>query len=213
MSTARLTPAVALLLAAACRTPPPAPPAPARAPDRVWFSGTSNIRRFTCRTDSARVALALPDGATVDRILGGDTATVAATLALPVTTLDCGIRTQSRHLHEALKAPTAPSIEFRLARYRLADSGAAPGSPDVRVALDGTLRIAGTERPVTLAGVVHRDASGAVRLTGEHFLRPTDFGVAPPRRFAGLLRVRDAVTVHWDVALRPAHAASADAAR
>jgi len=38
---------------------------------------------------------------------------------------------------------------------------------------------------------------GAVR----HRIGITDFGVAPPRRFAGLLRVRDRVTVHFDVAL------------
>jgi hypothetical protein len=27
----------------------------------------------------------------------------------------------------------------------------------------------------------------------------TDFGVQPPRRFAGLLRVRDQIVVHFDI--------------
>jgi hypothetical protein len=36
----------------------------------------------------------------------------------------------------------------------------------------------------------------ATNATGAH-------GVAPPRRFGGLLRVRDRVTVHFDVSLDP----------
>lgn len=215
MSVARPAIAAALLVAAACHAPRPAAlaPAPERAPDRVWFTGESNIRRFTCRTDSARVALALPAGATVDAILAGDTSAVAATLALPVATLDCGIGTQSKHLHEALKAAAAPTIEFRLAGYRLADYRLGRGGIDTPVELRGTLRVAGAERPVTLAGMLHRDSSGALRLRGEQHLRPTDFGVTPPRRFAGLLRVRDEVTVRFDVGVRAPGVATADATR
>jgi polyisoprenoid-binding protein YceI len=185
MSPARLS---ALLLVAACHAPRPAAVSPERAPDRIWFDGASNIRGFTCRSDSARVTV--------------------ATLAMSVTSLDCGIRTQSRHLHEALAAKSAPTIEFRLADYRLGEGGT-----DTPIELRGTLRIAGAERPVTLAGVLHRDPTGTLRLRGEHRLRPTDFGVVPPRRFAGLLRVRDAVTVHFDVALPTPGTNSAETAR
>jgi hypothetical protein len=42
---------------------------------------------------------------------------------------------------------------------------------------------------------------------GTHDVRVTDYGVRPPRRFLGLLRVREQVTVHFDVPLaasRPA---------
>jgi hypothetical protein len=204
MSRPRTAALAALLLAAGCHAwRPSRAPSPERAPDRVWLTGASNIRRFACGSESVRVLLALPAGATVDGILAGDSAAVTAAVAVAVSSLDCGIGQQSKHLHAALGAPAAPTIEFRLASHRLGGDRSGFVGPEVPVRLDGALRIAGTERAVTLAAVVHRDPSGALRLRGEHALRPTDFGVTPPVRFAGLLRVRDAVTVHWDVALRP----------
>ena len=196
------------LLGAACapgRAPTPATPTPARPADRVWLTGVSNIRRFTCRAAEVRTALVLPAGATVDGVLAGERPAVAAALVVPVAGLDCGIRARTHHLHETLKQATAPTIEFRLAGYALApasDSG-------VPARLDGTLRIAGAERPVTLAGVVRRDSTGAVRFRGRQAIRPSDHGVTPPRRFLGLLRVRDAVTVHFDVVLRDAGSGAA----
>jgi hypothetical protein len=196
----RSTLATLTLLAAACapgRAPSTAP-TPARPADRVWFTGVSNVRHFTCRAEGVRTELALPPGATVDGVLARDRPPVAATLVVPVAGLDCGIRAQSHHLHKALKAGTAPTIEFRLTDYAL---GAATPESGTAARVVGALRIAGIERPVTLAGVVRRDATGALRLQGWQAIRPTDYGVTPPRRFLGLLRVRDSVTVHFDVGL------------
>jgi hypothetical protein len=38
---------------------------------------------------------------------------------------------------------------------------------------------------------------------GTYVVRLQEFGVEPPRRFGGLLRVRDRVTVHFDVVPEP----------
>ena len=69
--------------------------------------------------------------------------------------------------------------------------------------MQGILRIAGTERTVVLHGNVFRNQAGQFILRGEREIDVRDFGIKPPRRFLGLLRVRNDVTVHFEVAVKP----------
>jgi hypothetical protein len=112
--------------------------------------------------------------------------------------LDCGIGVMSRHLHETLNGAKHPSIDFRLTTYEVDLSAA---SPVARIA--GFVTIAGVQRPVVITAAVRADTLGLLHVRGTHVIRPTEFGVAPPRRFGGLLRVRDRTTVHFDIALEP----------
>jgi polyisoprenoid-binding protein YceI len=128
----------------------------------------------------------------------GLTAVRSAALQVPVRSIDCGIGMQNRHLFETLSASTNPAIFFVLGSYSVERSG-----KDPRVRILGTLRIAGVERNVVLYGTVFRDGVGEWILRGERPINVRDFGVKPPRRFLGLLRVRDEITVHFEVAIRP----------
>jgi polyisoprenoid-binding protein YceI len=101
-------------------------------------------------------------------------------------------------LFETLKANDNQEIFFALRGYSVDKSASLP-----HVRIQGKLRIAGVERDVVLYGIVFRDPSGDWILRGERPINMRDFGVVPPRRFFGLLRVRDKITVHFDVAVRP----------
>lgn len=184
------------LLLASIAAPAAAQSAPWGTESRVWFTGASNLRRFTCRADAVQGGLELAPGHSLATVLAGDGARAAATLRVAVAGLDCGIRAQSRHLRETLHAASYPAIEFSLDGYRVVarDSG-------TELWMQGRLAVAGVEQPMVLTGAVVRDADGTVRLQGAQQIRVTDFGVQPPRRFLGLLRVRDTVTVHYDVVL------------
>lgn len=194
-----------LALTACVNTVPPAgAPAPksaanaALAPDKLWVTGTSNIRSFTCRARMVNVsAEAAPEE--FDRTKSdGLTAVRSAGLQVPVRSLDCGIGLQNRHLFETLDAATNPAITFSLADYVVERS---EGANNVR--MQGLLRIAGTQRSLVVHGTVFRNASGQVILRGERLIDIRDFGIKPPRRFLGLLRVRNEVTVHFEVVVRP----------
>jgi len=185
--------AAAAVLGAACASQPsPRTTAAGRPASQLWLTGASNVRHFSCRATAVSATLALVPGATVDSALLSERSAVGASVEVPVAGLDCGIGHMSADLHHALKAPVAPTIEFRVAGYT--------PSPDGSAALiDGTLQIAGVERPLQLVASLDRGTPGVVRLRGQQTIRPTDFGVTPPRRFFGLLRVRNEVTVHFDV--------------
>lgn len=192
------------VILAACFAPaphgnPPVPKLPATgAADRVWVTGSSNIRRFTCRASQVYIsAEAAPEDfeRTTD---DGVPAVRKAALNVPVRSLDCGIGLQNTHLFETLGATANPAITFGLSNYfveRLDDVR--------RVRMQGSLRIGAVERKVVLYGMVARDSNGQWVLRGDRAIDMRDFGIAPPRRFLGLLRVRNDVTVHFEVVVRP----------
>ena len=195
-----------VLLAAAALLAAPADGASAQATPsagdiRIWFTGASNVRTFTCRAAEVGASDRLPTAAEAGTPPADSARRV--TLRIPVERVNCGIALMNRHLRHTLHADEYPAIEFTLAEYELV-----PGDSGWSVRMTGSLAIAGVERTVTVDGVVVEDSSGVLHVRGTHPVRVTDYGIQPPRRFAGLLRVREEVTVHFDVPLAdPARAA------
>lgn len=188
------------LTACAGHSPVAGPPVPelSGSHDRVWFTGSSNIRNFTC---SAREVFFSTEAAPeeFDRTRkDGVPAIRSAALEVPVRSLDCGIGLQNSHLFETLRASAHPSILFVLKDYTVESSGIVP-----RIQMNGALRIAGVERNVVFQGTMLRDVNGCLMLMGEREMDVREFGVVPPKRFLGLLRVRNTVTIHFAVAVRP----------
>jgi hypothetical protein len=70
------------------------------------------------------------------------------------------------------------------------------------VSADGVLRIAGRERPITVAGRLVRSEAG-VWLNGSHGLRMSEYDVKPPTMMLGTMRVHDSVSVYFKLLLAP----------
>lgn len=174
-------------------------PTPTKVPvDRVWLTGTSTLNSFTCLSKRVYVSVEAAPEEFVRTKQDGVPAVRQAAVSLPVRSLDCGLGLQNADLYSALGANTNPDISFTLDNYAVERAG------NVRsVRMMGTLRIAGVERNVVFHGTLVHDASGEWLLRGERAINMRDFGVTPPRRFLGLLRVRDEVTVHFEVQVRP----------
>jgi hypothetical protein len=196
---ARYLTALALAVAAPlCDAAGSVPPRPIRPQSRIWFTGASNIRHFTCEARQLAGDLELQGIPTGRAVLAGENATPRPSLSVSVEQLDCGIGIMNRHLREALQGTHHPTIEFQLTTYEV---DLRPAVPVARIA--GRVTIAGVQRPVVATATIRADTLGALYLHGTYAIRPTDFGVAPPRRFGGLLQVRDSITVHFDVAVDP----------
>jgi polyisoprenoid-binding protein YceI len=165
---------------------------------RIWITGASNIRRFTCKARQVTGIVQLRGTATRTAVLSGQNVAAQPSVSVPVAKLDCGIGIMNHHLRDALRGTAHPTIEFRLATYEVDLLAAVPAAR-----ITGLVTIAGVQRAVTTTAVVRCDTLGTLRVVGSYTVRPTDFGVRPPHRFGGLLRVRDRITVHFDVALDP----------
>lgn len=160
---------------------------------RVWVEGTSTVRAWRCESAQASGAATTAQGTpTVEQVVSQ---VRGADVTIPVASLDCRNRTMDGHMRRALKADANPHI-----RFRLADLDAAQGEGAVR--MNGTLSIAGTERPVGIDATVAPAEGGQLRVRGRKTFPMTEFGVTPPSLMMGTMKVRDPVTVHFDIVLR-----------
>lgn len=154
---------------------------------KVWVQGDSTVRGFTCnakqitssinRTGNEEIAL-LVDNAVV---------------TIPVAKLDCGNSTMDEHMRKALKAAQNPNIEFKLNSYKVDGANAT---------MLGTLSIAGTSQDIEIPGTVQKEG-GLVRVKATKKINMKEWGVKPPSLMMGTMKVKEFVTVGFDVNLKP----------
>jgi hypothetical protein len=191
---------------ALAQTPASVPAAVRLGPGSVlWLEGTSNVHDWESRTTQPTLKL-LRDASAADPT---DVATLDAwlragglrglELVVPLVTMHSKKGDKlDKNLRKALEAEQNPEITFHLTQ---ANVGEASGD-SIRVSADGVLRVAGRERPITVAGRLVRSEAG-VWLNGRHGLRMSEYDVKPPTMMMGALRVRDSVSVHFKLLLSP----------
>src|SRR4051794_11385011 len=160
---------------------------------RVWVDGTSTARAWHC--ESTRAVGTAAAGTTE---LAQLASVASAQVTVPVGTLDCRNTTMNGHMRNALKADQAPEIRFRASSVQVTPTSADAGTAEMQ----GTLTIAGTDRPVTISGTVARE-DGQLRVRGSKRITMTEWGVRPPSLMLGTMKVNPAATIGFDVVLKP----------
>ncbi|MEW5930541.1 MAG: YceI family protein [Gemmatimonadota bacterium] len=161
---------------------------------KLWVEGTSSVRSYTCRADRVDGTVATQPGSTSLAIADLEKTVKSADVSVSVAGLECGNGTMNAHLRKALKAETSPRISYRISSYDVTAAGA--------VKLNGTLSIAGTEKPVSIDATATSEG-GRLRVKGSKQLKMTEFGVRPPTLMMGTMKVHDPVKVSFDVLLKP----------
>jgi hypothetical protein len=155
---------------------------------RVTIAGHSNIDEFTASTLDARVVeFTLKPGARDVFAPGAIETFDMVVRAASLTTFHEGF---DRDLHAALKTAAFPDVTFRLSWI---ETAAAFGT----YRAVGILQIAGVEKDVALDLQATHSAS-AILVNGKTTLRMTDFGIAPPSLFLGLVQVSPTITVTFE---------------
>ena len=90
----------------------------------------------------------------------------------------------------------AATASFASSRV-IPSSSASPSSASANGAIEGTLTLRGTSRPLRLQ--VTSPAPGAYR--GSATIRQTDFGITPYSGFFGTLKLKNEVTVEFEVTI------------
>jgi hypothetical protein len=202
-----LTLAIALAASSAAHAAPAASVGPGSA---LWLNGTSNVHEFEGRTKGMTFVLlgdssapAPADAAALEALIRAS-GVHGAELTVPVKTLHSGKDGLDKNMWKALQADAHPDIRFHLTRYTVTGNA----GDTLRIRGEGTLEIAGTQKPDTLEARAWRAAEG-VWLQGRDDLRMTSFGVKPPTMMMGTMRVHDPVTVQYRLLLVPGGAANA----
>lgn len=122
---------------------------------------------------------------------------------IPVAGLKSGESGLDKNMRKAMDAEKNPDVVYRLDRYEL-KPGAGEGVVTAKTA--GELTIAGKTRPVTMDVEFRLGRDGAA-LKGSYTLEMSDYGIKPPTLMLGTIKVRDPVTIRFDLTLKPEDAA------
>lgn len=164
---------------------------------QLWVEGKSTMKDWKCVAEVMQGAIEAVTTEPAPRVLAGEKAITTVGLSIPVEKLNCNnSNTMNGHMKKALKATENPVIEFRLISYELsaADAGR-------KGTLNGTLRIGGVEKPIVLSVDLMAGAEGGLRVKGTYVMNMTDFGLKPPSLMLGTMKVKDQVTVGFDLLL------------
>jgi polyisoprenoid-binding protein YceI len=154
---------------------------------RLWLEGTSTVRSYKCTASKVDVAVsAEPDDAPGEMVK-------SASLTVPVASLECGNRTMNEHMRKALKSTDNPQITWKMTSYEVQGTD---------VVVKGNLTIAGKENAIELHGAGVAE-NGTIRFKGSKKFNMTEYGVKPPSLMLGTMKVRDPVTVSFDLVLNP----------
>ena len=154
---------------------------------RIWVKGDSTVRAFVCNAAEITSVVNTTPGAELGSLVE------TAEVLIPVGKLDCGNGKMNEHMRKALKADAHPGIEFKLNSYKVVGEVAV---------VAGTLEIAGMTREIEIPGTVTRAGNNLVRFNGVKQVVMSEWGVKPPSLMMGTMKVKDAVTVGFDVTLK-----------
>jgi hypothetical protein len=156
---------------------------------KIWVEGTSTVHDWECQV----VQFAGNVNAEAAEASLADISTT--TLTVPVQGIDCDNGTMNGKVSDALGSSPV--------RYALTDAtvGAPTAEGWFTIRTTGELSIAGNVQTVQMDVKGKALENGRFRLTGQHTLKMTDYGVDPPTAMFGTLKTGDEVTVHFDATI------------
>lgn len=167
----------------------------------LWLDGNSTLHPYESKTQtfnlvtkSVTLTAASPtDVGKLTQVINGN-----FVLVIPVTSLKSTEWGFDGALYDNLKAKTYPEIVFSLTSCTATADSAATGTYSLTA--EGTLKIAGKEKPVVLTATVVV-VNDNFKITGSKDLLMSDFGIPPPVMFFGAVKTDDKITIKWDVSM------------
>ncbi len=163
---------------------------------KLWVEGGSTIKSWSCEAKDVTANIEASSGGAVAKTLSGEKAISTVDVEMTVEKIECGNGTMNDHLRTALKAKDNKSISFKLTGYDVAKSADGVGGT-----LNGTLALGGMKKPISIpaTGV---ELGGALRVTGSYTMKMSDYDLTPPSLMFGRIKVRDEVTVKFDLVIK-----------
>jgi polyisoprenoid-binding protein YceI len=166
----------------------------------LTVEGTSSMHAWHCRTNKLNAYVDVDPGYNKDLTKVARPIS-AVKVNIVVKTLTCGNSQMDRNMYSTLKADENQLIKYTLTDYDLLNGSVSPSSFTART--NGTLVIAGQEKPIAMKISAERTSDGEAVADGEQTLLLTDFGITPPSFMFGALKVGNEVKVKFTLKAGP----------
>lgn len=173
------------------------------------IEGDSTLHKWSSTATAVSMTFTLADGAPQSlpeaikaaKIKGMD-------VTISVAGLKSGESGLDKNMRKTMNADKFPDVLYKLGTYELSK----PTEAGVVTAKAvGELTIAGQTKTVTM-DVTFSLGAGQAGLKGSYTLNMSDFGIKPPSLMLGAIKVRDPVTIRFDLVLKPQDAAKKNGA-
>lgn len=154
------------------------------------INGTSNVTDFSCGLEQhlSQEKLSFSYQFEQNRVLVDGN-----TLYINAEQFDCGKRGINRDFKKALKVKEYPYIKITLKELIVTDAQSFPTEALVNI------EIAGVVREYMISLVEIESFSNSVRVRGEKSLNITDFNLSPPTALFGMVKVRDELSIDFNL--------------
>ncbi len=164
---------------------------------QLSIQGTTNVNSFECFSKQAFNQQAVQ--LLVDPVTKAVTFS-RAVLHIKVQQLDCDNSKMNADLCDALNSDAFPNITIKLFDAKLVNGSITTAWSDVIV--NASLKITDQERRIEIRAKAKQIEGGRYRFVANKALKMTDFGVEPPTALMGLIRVRDEITINFDLSTK-----------
>lgn len=163
---------------------------------QFWIQGEATTHTFTCSVEQVDGEAAIPS--TRSTPTATDEEQTEVTVEVPVKAFDCGNNRMTRDLQETLKMEKHPKIRFELV-HATVTSTVDTAAHWRQIEVLGALTIAGKKRLTRLQATGRALDENRFRVRGCHPVRMTYYGIEPPTKALGLIKVKNRVEVQFDL--------------
>lgn len=167
---------------------------------RVHITGTSNINTFVCESFKAYGFGTMDTNHQVilkaGPMVSGKNQVV---LAIPIQTLDCGLRAMNQDMMTTLSAEAYPDIWYELTTVVLLPSESYIQKGWIKARAEGFLTISGYRNPISVDIYIQHQKNGTIKIQAEKSIRMTDYGVTPPSVLFGMIKVNNELILNFDL--------------
>lgn len=166
---------------------------------QLWIEGSAGIIHYKCRAQELSGAGEIENTQNPQSTIRGH-GDVHISVALPVTSLDCGKQAMNKDMYHALKSKSFPTIRYTLLDAKLDEQiNADTTNSWMNIRTKGIMEIAGVEDTTTIMvqGKVLSDRRFQVK--GSKPIHMDTYKIDPPSAMLGLIRASKELSVHFDV--------------
>lgn len=163
----------------------------------LWIEGDSTLHRWSSTSTAVEMSFTLAEGATDPAEAVASSAVKGAEARVPAASLKSGESAMDKNMRRAMNAEKFPEVLYKLASYGPAKS---KEGGVMAVETKGELTINGRTKIVAIGMELVRSSEG-LRARGAHALKMSDYGITPPKLMLGTIKVRDDVTVRFDLTI------------
>lgn len=162
----------------------------------LTLMGSSNINSFQCTTyeniSKGFIYIITEDEQDYVKFAN-------AILKINVKSFDCGNQIMNKDLYKTLNANESPTIDVELLGASPLTSGKILKSGDGRFVADVAITLNGNSKADQLVIQWEKTGYNVYRFTGNKELKMSDFDIESPVAALGLIKVRDEITIHFDL--------------